>query len=281
MAESYQTFRWAVLGTGAVSRRFVLGLRACERPAEVAVVAGRDAEAARRFARSLGIARHAESYEAAAGDDGVDAVYVATPPSLHEAHAMAAINAGRPVLIEKPMAMDAAGAARIAELAQRRGIFCMEAMWTRFLPALRRATEMAAEGVLGELRGFHGGFFGALTPDPAVSQFDPARGGGALMHRGVYAVSLARRFLGPVVKVDAVARIGATGVDEDCALMLTHATGAVSSIEASLVTNAPSEAVLRGTEGTLRLAPIYRPDAVIHARTVAGKPGGARRFEAM
>ena len=250
-------FRWAILGTGDVARKFVLDLPHAGGRAQV--VASRERENARLFATTLSVPEVAPDYEEAMQAD-VDAVYVATPPHLHEAHALMAIKAGHAVLIEKPFAASAAAAYRIAEAAQTAGVFCMEAMWTRFQPVAGSVASALADGTLGELRSFDACFMAANIPDATASLFDPARNGGALVHRGIYPLSLARHFLGPVEEMAATARIGETGVDEDCALMLRHSSGALSTIRASLRASGAEGATLSGTRGTLYLdGPIYRP----------------------
>ncbi len=132
-------FRWAILGTGAVARKFVLGLGQSSVAGQAAIVASRNRANAARTAAELGIPAVADSYEEAIGSGGIDAVYVATPPSLHRNHALAAIAAGRPVLVEKPFAVTGSEAEEIARAARAAGVFCMEGMWTRFLPLLGRA----------------------------------------------------------------------------------------------------------------------------------------------
>jgi len=275
-------FRWGVLGTGPVSRHFLLGLRACGEPAAVSVVASRDRSNAERFATDFGVGIVAEDYEAAAASPEIDALYIATPPSCHASHALAGISAGKPVLIEKPFAMDAPAAARIIEAARAKGVFCMEAMWTRFLPLIGAARERIAAGELGEIRAFRGDFLAANRPDIAVSAFDPGRGGGALMHRGVYPLSLARLFLGPIEDVHAMASVGSTGVDEDCSLVLRHRAGAISTIRASLRTMGVNDVTIHGTTGAIRLeSPIFRPFAARLTRFQAnsGESRDAGRFE--
>ena len=272
--------RWAVLGTGYVSRKFVLGLRALGRLPEVTVVASRDIDRARRFAADFNVATATCDYEAAVASADVDVVYVATPPSVHCAHALLAIAHGKAVLVEKPFAMNGAEARRIAEAARAGGVFCMEAMWSRFQPLTQAIKSRLANGELGELRGFHGSFFGASLPDPSVSLFQPEKGGGALMGRGVYPVSLARYFLGRVVNVESSAWIGETGVDEECALLLTHESGALSTIRASVRTNGRNDGHVFGTGGTIWIRePIYRPFSAEISHTVVrggGDSGGGR-----
>ncbi len=167
-------FRWGVLGTSAVSRDFLLSLKACGGSAAVSVVASRNRANAERFATNYGVPVVADSYEAAAASAEVDALL----PSTHEEYALAGIAAGKPVLLEKPFAADAASAARIIVAARAKRVFCMEGMWTRFQPLMAAVGARLAAGDIGEIRAFRGEFCGPSRPDPAVSSFDPARGGG-------------------------------------------------------------------------------------------------------
>ena len=181
-----------------------------------------------------------------------------------------AIHHGKPVLIEKPFAIDAAAAARIANAARAGGVFCMEAMWTRFMPLVIEVKRHVDASMLGEIRAFDANFRIADVPDAGQSQFDLQRGGGALMHRGVYGVSLSRHLLGPVAGVDATARVGATGVDEDVAVVLRHESGALSTVTASLRTSGGHGFTVLGTEGRIDVrGPVYRP---VSARIVAFSP---------
>lgn len=272
---SADVFRWAVIGAGAVSAKFVHGLAATGGQAHPDLVIARRGDSARRFAASFGIPRHAAGLTPGILAD-VDAVYVASPVSEHAGHALAAIAAGKPVLVEKPFAMNAAEAARVADAARAAGVFCMEALWTRFQPLTARIRKLIAAGELGEVTGFDGGFQIATRCDPAASLFDPARGGGALMQRGIYPLSLARHLLGPVADITARGRIGPTGVDEDCALVLRHGSGALSTIRASLGSDGPNAATITGTKATLHLAaPIWRPASAL---LVPARPSSAGGF---
>lgn len=274
-------FRWGIFGTGPVARKFVLGLRASP-GMQAVVVASRNPANAERFARELGVAKSA-SYEQAAEAE-VDAVYIATPPTEHRAHALLCLARRRPVLIEKPLAASAEDARAIADAARAADTFAMEAMWTRFLPAMRRISALVAEGAIGEPRQFAGSFCAADVPDPAKNLFNPAMGGGALLHRGVYPLSLAWHVFGPMARIVGEGRIGATGVDEDVALVATHANGALASVRASLRATAPLDFTLSGTAGEIRVAaPIFRPFRFSLHRTTPRSGGmqGGGRMEAL
>lgn len=273
---------WAILGTGAVSRKFALGLGALDGLASVGPIASRTAANADAMARSLGLGKAVTTYEEAVADPSVDAVYIATPPALHEAHALMAFAAGKPALIEKPLAHNADAARRIAEAAESAGVFAMEAMWTRFLPIVAQITSRIEAGVIGEPRGFHGSFLGANIPDETTSLFAPETGG-ALLHRGVYPLSLARHFLGPITDVSARARLGETGVDEDIVVTLVHASGAVSDVRASIRASGRNDCAVWGTAGRIDIdGPVWRPTGARIFRVAPAPVTRAtpRRFEA-
>jgi predicted dehydrogenase len=274
--------RWAILGTGPVSRKFALALAALKGRAAVGPIASRDPANAVRMSESLGLGVAVSSYEEAVGDPSVGAVYVSTPPALHEAHAVLAIAAGKPVLIEKPLASDADSARRISEAAEGAGVFAMEAMWTRFQPLTLEIARRVRRGDIGEPRGFHGTFLGANLPDATTSLF-AREGGGALLHRGVYPLSLALMFLGPVDEVVARGRIGETGVDEDVVLLLRHSSGALSDIRAGLRSGGSNDCAIWGEAGRIEIAgPVWRPSGAQLVRTQAVGVSRAlpRRFEA-
>ena len=265
------SLRWAVLGTGAAARSFAAGLRSAPGH-EVVVVGSRDDSRGQSFARSAGLtAVVAHPFDAVRCD--VDAVYIATPPATHLPLALAAIEAGRPVLVEKPFATTAQDAERIADEAGRRGVFCMEAMWTHFLPLPRRLATLVSAGVIGELTGITASFGRSSADSPHL--LDPALGGGALLDRGVYPVSFAVRALGEPDGVEAAALPGPTGVDLDCALILTYAAGALVTINASLRADLANDLRYTGTRGSLHVrGPIYRPvSASLRANpAIAGVP---------
>ena len=255
-------FRWGIFGTGEISLKFVAGLAAA-RDAEASFVASRTLAKAQRFAAGMGIARAIEGYAQAATAGGVDAIYIATPPSEHARHALLCIEAGIPVLVEKPFATNAAEAARIADAARAKSVFAMEAMWTRFLPAAQALREQLAARCAGEVRLVAGNFGDSKVPDPANGNLDPALGGGAMAHLGVYPLSLAQWLFGSPTLMQAMGSIGATGVDEDAAFQLLYPGGVIGSFYASIRAWAPNTFVVMGTGGRISFhGPIMRPSGV-------------------
>ena len=272
---------WAILGTGAVASKFALDLG--QAGGRVAAVGSRDPDRARAFLANLPArlktpdARIGSAAEAVQAP-GVQAVYIATPPSLHEVQAQLAFAAGRAVLIEKPIAPDAETARRIAEAAASAGVFCMEALWTRFLPMTQQISGLLDRQALGEVRAFQADFMGSDRPDPGLSLFDPALGGGALLHRGIYPLSLALLFLGPVQALAATGRLGATGVEEEAVIVLTHRSGAISTLRSSLRGGGANGMTLSGTEASLVVeGPVFRPfraQLLRHGQRQGGMTGG-------
>lgn len=272
--------RWGILGTGPVARKFVLGLRAAS-DMQAVVVASRSNERARRFARELRIPKVAADYLAASAAN-VDAFYIATPPANHLEHALPCLEAGKPTLIEKPLASTVGDARQIAAAAGRAGVFCMEAMWTRFLPLIRALKSMVDRGQIGEPR-LAWGSFGintSLTADQSIAR--PDAGGGALLHRGIYPLSLASHLLGPVDHATGQARYGSTGVDEDVIVSARHRNGALSTSMSSLRVDASNDLIVAGSEAWIHVAaPIYRPSVLTISQSSprAGGPTTDRRLE--
>lgn len=257
------TFRWGILGTGTIAGKFTEGLSAA--PGHEAVAVGsRSRESAEAFAGRFGIPRAHGSYERLAADLDLDAIYVATPHSRHLEDAMLCIEEGTPVLCEKPLTLNAAQGKRMIDAARDRGVFLMEAMWTRFNPVVRALRALLAEGSLGEPRHLTADFGFAADFDPQARLFNPELGGGALLDVGVYPIAFARMVFGtdPEAMVG-LATLGETGVDEQCAATLRYPCGGLAQISSAVVTETPQEAVLSLTGGQVRIPTFWCPNRMI------------------
>jgi predicted dehydrogenase len=263
-----RSIRWGILGTGAVARAFAEDLRLLP-DAEIASIASRRLDRARAFARELGATRAHEGVDELAADDEVDVVYVATPHIRHRDDCVACLSAGRAVLVEKPLAINADQAREVIEQARRAGRFCMEAMWMRFHPLIREVRAMVESAEPGSIR-LLTAEFGYPTPfDPDNRFFDRRLAGGALLDRGVYLLSLARYLLGPPKEAVGRAMIGPTGVDEQDSILLTFPGAAQAVLTASLRSRLRNEAHVVGTEGRIRIhEPFYAPHRVSFTRLV-------------
>jgi len=224
MSESLPTVRWGILGPGNIAKRFAEALKDV-RGAELAAVGSRSQAKADAFGEQYGIPRRHGSYEALVGDADVDAIYVATPHPMHAPCSILALEAGKAVLCEKPFTANAAQAEQVIAAARRAGVFCMEAMWTRFLPPITRLRQLVAEGSVGELRMVIADFGFRCGWDPSSRLLDAALAGGGLLDVGVYAISLAGMLLGEAQDVAGLADVGSTGVDEQAGIVLRYAGG--------------------------------------------------------
>lgn len=286
-----EPIRWGILGTGRIADLFATGV--AELPdAELAAVGSRVAESAARFGEKFGIPRRHASYAALAEDPAVEIVYVATPHAVHHAAVRLCLEAGKAVLCEKPFTINAAEAADLIELARARRLFLMEAMWTRFLPLMGRFRELVAAGAIGEPRLLAADFGFRHPGGPEHRLFDPNLGGGALLDVGVYLVSLASMLFGRPEQAVGLAHVGPTGVDEQAAVVLKYPGGRLAQLTAAIRTSSPQEVTLMGTDGRLRIHPLWwkptrmtltRPDGSEEAFEIpfAGNGYGYEAAEAM
>ena len=256
---SSERFNWAIVGSSGVARQFAYGISSTPGAGQLATVIARDPVRTELSAKAIGTTTWSTEFSDCLGQD-VDGVYLAVPLGQHEDLAVAALNAGKATVVEKPLAIDGASARRIDQASKSTGAFCMEAMWPRFLPIYQELKQKASAGDLGEIRQFGACFSGAVHMDPSFGVFDGAQRGGALMHRACYGVSLARFLLGPITSVKTLGRLNETGADAHVALLLSHAAGATSSITASYETTTSDLVTLAGSRATVTLSPsLYRP----------------------
>jgi predicted dehydrogenase len=236
--------------------------------ASVLAVASRSAERAEKFAAEHGIERAYGSYAEILRDADVDVLYISTPPAQHYQIALAAIDAGKALLVEKTFTATVSGAEEIIQAARQRGVFVMEAMWTRFQPAIVAARQLVEEGAIGEVRQVQADLGVDRPYDPADRLFDPAQGGGAMLDLGVYVVSFAQYFLGSPDRVEVVGSLAPTGVDAEAALLLGYRDGRAASLLISLRNPTPGAARLHGTGGWLEVPPrFHHPDRIVLGRT--------------
>lgn len=244
-----RTVRWGIFGTGTIASKMAADM--VHTPSAVlAGIASRDPARARDFARRHGARRHHDSYDDLAADPEIDAIYIATPNSVHKEQACMALRAGRAVLCEKPFAMNAKEAREIAEAARQAGSFCMEAMWIHFLPVIADMFARVAAGEIGEVTLMRASVGFPADPDPANRFNDPGLGGGALLDLGVYGLSLAHRLFGAPDRVAAEAVHGPTGVDRQVTLQLGHG-GKAALVSASLMANLANRLEFVGTAGRI------------------------------
>jgi predicted dehydrogenase len=275
------TVRWGVAGPGGIAERFADAVRQVH-GGEVVAVASRSIDRATAFAGRHEVARAHGSYAALAEDPDVDVVYVATPHAAHAELAVRCLEAGKHVLCEKPMALDAEQVGRMVEAARAADRFLMEAMWTRFLPAYRLLAELLAQGRIGEplLVEADFGFRMPVLPDHRL--FDRRLGGGALLDLGIYPLQLASLVLGAPDSIVATGHVGETGVDEQVAAVLHHPGGALAVVKAAIRAPLACTGRIAGTDGVVELpAFMHCPQHLVVDGEVVPAPfeGEGMRFQ--
>ncbi|MEE3850806.1 Gfo/Idh/MocA family oxidoreductase [Gordonia sp. LSe1-13] len=249
--------RWGILGPGWIAERFVASLLE-HTPQEVSAVGSRSADRAEEFARRMGLPVAHGSYQALVGDPDVDIVYVSTPHPQHHRCALDAIAAGKHVLVEKPMGINAAQAREIFAAARAAGVFAGEAMWTRFLPKFDVVRQILDDGLLGTIHTVvadHGEFF---TPDHRI--YDPALAGGPMLDLGTYPIAFARWILGDVETVAALGQSANEELNGQISATLGHVGGGQSLVNTTILSNTPTTAFVAGEDAYLELpGPFYQP----------------------
>ena len=258
--------RWGVLGTGWIADRFVASLGRHTRQV-VTAVGSRSRASADRAATAWGVERAHGSYEALVADPEVDVVYVATPHNHHLPHALLAIAAGKHVLVEKPVGLDAAEARAIGDAARDAGVFCMEAMWTLFLPKLDVVRQVVEQGWLGELRTVvadMGEWF-----DAGHRIMRPHLAGGPLLDLGTYPVTLATWALGAPDAVAAVATPAPNGINGQLSVALATSAGGTAALQCTVLADTPVTASIAGSDGRVDIDRFfYRPGPfTVHLRS--------------
>ncbi|MEM8707988.1 MAG: Gfo/Idh/MocA family oxidoreductase [Actinomycetota bacterium] len=265
--------RWGIAATGHIAGRFATSFAHVDDPdASLAAVGSRHQETADRFANEHGIATAHGSYAALAADPNVDVVYVASLQPGHVADAVRFLEAGKHVLVEKPMALSAGGVDTITAAARANDRFAMEAMWMRFNPAPVAAVEMIERGDIGRVTRIDADFVIPVPNDPTHRLRSLEKGGGALLDLGIYPVTLAWWLLGPPTDWTVEGTTEA-GVDTHVVIEATW-DGASARLTCGLDGTDPIAARIEGTDGTVELStPFFGADAV----TV---DGATSRFEA-
>lgn len=270
--------RWGILAPGGIAGLFTETVLA-NTSQQVVAVGSRSLARAEDFATRHGVEAAYGSYEQLLADPDVQAIYVASPHSEHRDHALAALAAGKPVLVEKSFTRNAAEAREVFAAAEAAGLMAMEAMWTRFLPHMDVVRQLLADGTLGEVTTVladHGQYFGDLPETHRL--LDPRLAGGALLDLGVYPVSFASFVMGEPRQISAVGTRTALGVDAQIAIALAggpEGLDGTPSIQAALHTTltaqTPTRASICGSVARVDIdGPFYAPQRI----TVTANRGG-------
>jgi predicted dehydrogenase len=213
--------RWAILGAGHIATQFAHDFKTIKN-ADLVAVASSDLERAKVFAANYSIP-HSLTYNELYCSELVDAVYIATTHNFHFEHALACIQHGKAVLCEKPITINDTEFKKLAAFANEKHVFLMEAMWTYFLPAIKKAKDWIAEGRIGSVKLIQAGFSFLAQYNPSGRLFNPWMAGGALLDVGIYPIAFSQFFMNRKpddIKVSAI--FGDTKVDEFIGMIFNY-----------------------------------------------------------
>ena len=259
---SNSEFKWGIIGTGGIAKAFANDLDYVK-DHKIVAVGSRTSNSAQKFASKYPGCTGYTSYSELVADPELDGVYIATPHNFHKEHTIMALNAGKPVLCEKPFAVNEHEVRSMIDLAQNKGLTLMEAMWTRFLPHIAKVREILAKGILGEIFTLQADFGRRLTENNNPRLWEPKLAGGALLDMGIYPVSFSHLVLGAPSSIVAQATFTDKGVDAQTSAVFRYDNGTQSIISASSHTQTPCTAHVSGLKGFLEIDHLfYHPTAM-------------------
>ncbi|MGO1383181.1 MAG: Gfo/Idh/MocA family protein [Arachnia sp.] len=251
-----ETVRWGIIGAGWIADVMATDFRFV-RNSELVAIGSRSAEKAQRLAVKHRVPKAYGSYAELLDDPEIDVVYIATPHPHHRDIALAAIARGKACLVEKSFTATHEGAVEVVQAARDKGVFCMEAMWTRFLPAIAAAREVVAWGRIGDVLGVQGDLCAYREYDPTHRLFSPETAGGAILDLGVYVLSFAQLFLGEAQSINCVGRMNDNGTDAAAAISIGHTGGGLSALACGFDGHGPARMSIYGTKGWIEVEPRF------------------------
>ncbi len=249
-------FKWGLIGPGRIAQRFAESFAALE-SAELHAVASSNLKRGKAFAAKHGCRKAYDSYEELIKDPEVDAVYIANPHRFHFASAEACIEAGKPVLLEKPLTVNANEASFLIELANDKGVFLMEALWSRFLPVWLKVKSWVYSGIIGDIVLLDSRFGFPIPRDETDRLLNPVLAGGVLLDMGVYNVSMSQYVMDSDPEhIVCDGLVGSTGVDERVSAILNYGD-AVSQFTCNFQAFTKNNFVIYGKLGHIEVEPYF------------------------
>ncbi len=254
----------AVLGAGSIARsmaKTLRGMKANGRPVELYAVASRDLARARAFAAAEGFERAYGSYEEMVRDDAVELVYVATPHSLHAQHMRLCIEHGRPVLCEKAFTGNARQAEEVLALAEEKGIFVTEAIWTRYMPSREIVNNLITNGAIGRPIMLMANLGYGIKDVERIQR--PELAGGALLDLGVYTLNFSSMVFGDdVERMESSVAMMETGVDHTESITLYYRNGRVAQLTSTALAATNRCCQVYGDKGYLTVDNVNNPQVI-------------------
>lgn len=246
--------RWGILATGTIAHKFAQTIIHMDDDTQLVACGSRDIEKSKAFAEEYSIPKYYGSYEDLIQDKEVDAIYIATPNSMHLENIKMCIEAGKHVLCEKPITTNAKDAMEVFALAKEKGIFLMEAFWISMLPMHLKISQLIAEGTIGEVRHIRADYGFTVQGARRARKFDASLGGGALLDIGIYNIGFVAMILGfKPVKLQTTVHMNEFGTDDFETIIFEYDNGATATMAVSIGMKMEKEGVIYGTKGSIRL----------------------------
>ncbi|MCX0500278.1 Gfo/Idh/MocA family protein [Erwinia billingiae] len=260
-AQSIPVLRWGIIGPGWIADHFARALKE-HTGQQLVAVAARNGDKARAFADRWAIPAAFSNVDEMLAMNDLDAVYIATPHNHHFPDGLRVLKAGKHVLIEKPLALNAKEGAALQAEAQRQGVLCMEGMWCDFAPKYDVLRQLLADGALGDLHTLiadHGEFF---TQDHRIFNADLA--GGPMMDLGSYLISLSVMVAGAPERIQSSGQQAEGNINGQASMLFEHVNGMHSVLNTTLFSNTPGKAIIAGRDATLVLdGQFYAPGGFV------------------
>ena len=249
-----QKIRWGIIGLGGIARKFANDLNLVE-SAEITAVASRSSDKANEFGKEFHAKFAFGSYDALFQCEDVDVVYIATPHTGHKEWSIKAMNLGKHVLCEKPMGINRSDIEEMITVAKKNQVFLMEALWSRFNPAIKKVKALVDAGEIGELRYLHADFaFYALDRQEDGRLLNPNLGGGSMLDIGIYPVFLSYLLLGKPKAIKSISKFYKTGVEIQTSMLFDYAY-AQAILYSGYTSQSKMEAEISGSEGSIFIYP--------------------------
>lgn len=246
--------RWGIVGAGNIAHSFSKDL-ALVQGGELTAVASRDLEKAKQFAATYGVPIAFGSYQELFESNAVDIIYIATPHTSHAALSIAAMEAGKNVLCEKPMGVHKKQVKEMISVAKERQVFLMEALWSRFNPTIKKVKQLVDEGVIGDIGYIHADFaFFALDRAQNGRLLNPSLAGGSLLDIGIYPIFMAYLMLGMPNAIKASAHFYKTGVEVQTSMIFDYEQ-AQAILYSGLTSTSDMKVQISGSKGSIYIHP--------------------------
>ncbi|MDN5201981.1 Gfo/Idh/MocA family oxidoreductase [Fulvivirgaceae bacterium BMA10] len=257
-------YKWGIIGPGNIAHKFAQDLQHIAN-AQLLGVASRSTDRARDFAKQYGATKYYSNYEHLCEDPDIDIVYIATPHAMHHENTLSCLARGKAVLCEKPLAMNLRQVEEMVEMASKKNVFLMEAIWTRFLPGIIKLQEVLESGRIGDVLSIKADFGYNWPFDPKSRVYNPDLGGGSLLDIGIYPLFLSLFLLGQPWEIKSKAKLASTQVDADCEMELIYLNkNQRAHLFSSVIKETKLEAVIEGSNGNIKIpGPWFKPESLI------------------